>query len=79
MAENEKITKEERLKKELNPFDAWDRIVRYSREGYESIDPGDFMRMRWFGLYQHRQKDGYFMLRIKIPGGHLISKQFRQS
>ncbi len=77
MAETEKITKEERIKKELNPFDIWDRIIKYSQEGYKAIEPTDFMRMRWFGLYQHRQKDGNFMLRIKIPGGHLTSAQLR--
>jgi sulfite reductase beta subunit-like hemoprotein len=77
MGETEKITKEEKIKKELNPFDIWDRIVKYSQEGYQTIEPTDFMRMRWFGLYQHRQKDGNFMLRVKVPGGHMTSAQLR--
>ena len=44
----------------------------YSKKGFASIWPSDLRnRFRWHGLYTQRpETDGYFMLRIRIPGGH---------
>ena len=49
----------------------------YSRTGFASIWPTDLRsRFRWYGLYTQRpETDGYFMLRIRIPGGALTSVQ----
>ncbi len=49
----------------------------YSKKGFASIWPSDLRnRFRWHGLYTQRpESDGYFMLRIRIPGGLLTSEQ----
>jgi sulfite reductase (ferredoxin) len=49
----------------------------YARRGFGAIWPSDLRnRFRWFGLYTQRpESDGYFMLRIRIPGGALTSSQ----
>ena len=49
----------------------------YARKGFGSIWPADLRsRFRWYGLYTQRpETDGYFMLRIRIPGGALTSEQ----
>ena len=43
----------------------------YSKKGFRSIWPADLrQRFRWYGLYTQRpETDGYFMMRIRIPGG----------
>ena len=49
----------------------------YAKKGFGSIWPSDLRsRMRWYGLYTQRpESDGYFMLRIRIPGGVMTSEQ----
>jgi sulfite reductase (ferredoxin) len=49
----------------------------YPVKGFGSIWPSDLRsRFRWYGLYTQRpESDGYFMLRIRIPGGLLTSEQ----
>ncbi len=72
------LIREEQIKADQHPFDAWDNLVRASREGFASIAPEDFLRFRWFGIYQQRPKtDPYFMLRLKLPGGRLNAAQLR--
>jgi len=72
------MIREEEIKSKCHPLDAWDRLVQASKAGFGSIHPDDFLRFRWFGLYQQKPKtDPYFMLRIKIPGGQLNSRQLR--
>ena len=86
-----KAQRVERLKRELNPWAAYSEIVRFAREGVESIPPewlGTYFR--WWGIYT--QGDGvgavggkggegkavpYFMLRIRIPNGFLTVSQLR--
>ena len=86
-----KAQRVERLKRELNPWEAFGEIRRFAREGLQSIPPewlGTYFR--WWGVYT--QGDGvgavggkggegralpYFMVRIRIPNGGLVSHQFR--
>ncbi len=72
-----KQTKEERLKKEKAGLDVLADIYRYADAGFEAIDPGDFMRFKWYGVYQQRPNNGHFMMRIKVPGGRLSTEQLR--
>ena len=72
-----KITKEERLKKEKAGLDVLADIYRYAETGFETIEPGDFMRFKWYGVYQQRPNEGHFMMRIKVPGGRLTTDQVR--
>ncbi|HEY7875409.1 MAG TPA: nitrite/sulfite reductase, partial [Actinomycetota bacterium] len=53
------------------------RIDEYAAKGFATIWPSDLRsRFRWYGLYTQRpESDGYFMLRIRIPGGILTSEQ----
>jgi len=67
----------EELKKHKDGLDVIHDIHRYAEHGYSSIDPMDFPLFRWYGLYQQRPNDGYFMQRIKIPNGHLTAEQLR--
>ncbi len=49
----------------------------YAKKGFATIWPSDLRsRFRWHGLYTQRpETDGYFMLRVRIPGGQLTAAQ----
>lgn len=67
----------EAIKKAKDGLDVWDDVLRYASTGFHSIEPDDFPRMRWYGIYQQQPNVGHFMLRVKIPGGDLSSEQMR--
>ena len=69
------MNKVEQLKKEKDGLDVWNDVLRYAKTGFDSIDEGDFVRMRWYGIYQQRPNEGHFMMRIKLPGGLATSAQ----
>jgi sulfite reductase (ferredoxin) len=91
MAETVKETKAqraERLKRELNPWEAYAEIERFAREGHASIPPQWSMYFRWWGVYSQGDGAGavggrggegravpYFMVRIRIPNGALAAHQ----
>lgn len=59
-------------------LDVIDTIInKYSIEGYQSIEGTDMDRFKWAGVYQQRPREGYFMMRVRIPGGILSSQQAR--
>lgn len=64
-------------KLEKDGLDILDDIARYAKLGYESIPEDDFALFKWAGVYQQKPKDGYFMMRVKIPSGILNSNQAR--
>src|SRR5438552_3683977 len=86
-----KAQRVERLKRELNPCEAYAEIQRFAREGWDAIPPewlGTYFR--WWGIYT--QGDGigaiggkggegkatrHFMVRIRIPNGQLQAHQLR--
>ncbi|MGN6368018.1 MAG: nitrite/sulfite reductase [Phycisphaerae bacterium] len=43
-----------------------------------AIPEEDFIRMRWYGIYQQLPNNGHFMQRIRIPNGILTPAQFRE-
>ncbi len=69
--------KVELIKQEKDGLDVWDDLLRYSETGYESITPEDMTRLRWYGIYEQQPKVGYFMMRVKIPGGDISGAQWR--
>jgi sulfite reductase beta subunit-like hemoprotein len=67
----------ERLKAEKFPLDIVHEFPELAGRGYESVAEEDIVRLQWYGLYHDKPKTGYFMMRIKIPGGVLTSPQLR--
>ncbi len=86
-----KAQKSERLKIAKNPWESWDEVRQYAREGRSSVPAewGEFY-FKWWGVYTQGDgvgvtggKDGtgkateYFMMRIGLPNGLLTSHQLR--
>src|ERR1051326_5609075 len=67
----------EEIKAEKHGLDVWPDVERYAREGYEAIPDDDKVRMKWYGVFARRHIPGFFMLRIRIPGGIATSEQLR--
>src|SRR6202453_2207848 len=81
----------ERLKREKNPWEAFDEVRAFAREGRSSVVPEwASAYFKWWGVYT--QGDGvgatggkggeglvsdYFMMRIAIPNGILSASQAR--
>ncbi|HJR45497.1 MAG TPA: nitrite/sulfite reductase [Actinomycetota bacterium] len=68
----------ETTKREDDGLNVRTRIeTTYAKKGFGSIWPSDLRsRFRWYGLYTQRpESDGYFMLRIRVPGGMLSAEQ----
>lgn len=85
-----KAQKTERLKLAKNPWEAFDEIRQFARDGRESVPEEWALYFRWWGVYS--QGDGlglaggkngegkateFFMLRIGLPNGLLTSHQLR--
>ncbi len=92
MAEQEtRAQRVERLKREKNPWEAFDEIRQFARDGRSSVLPEwASMYLKWWGIYT--QGDGvgalggkggegkateYFMMRIGLPNGILSADQLR--
>lgn len=58
-----------------DPFLIREKIETAAREGFGSLSEEDLFLAKWYGLYTHRHEPGYFMLRLKIPGGFLKAEQ----
>jgi len=67
----------ERLKKERSPHEIVNDLPQLIETKYEAIPEEDIVRLQWWGLYHDKPKTGYFMLRVKIPGGLLNANQLR--
>ncbi|MEW6206953.1 MAG: nitrite/sulfite reductase [Acidobacteriota bacterium] len=68
----------EEIKKRKDGLDVLADIYRYAETGLESISPDDEPLFRWYGIYSQRPaQDGFFMVRIRIPGGDLTPVQLR--
>jgi sulfite reductase (ferredoxin) len=86
-----KAQRAERLKREKNPWEAFDEVRAFAREGRSSVVPEwASMYFKWWGVYT--QGDGvgatggkggeglasdYFMMRIGIPNGIISASQLR--
>ncbi|RMH29405.1 MAG: nitrite reductase [Candidatus Hydrogenedentota bacterium] len=69
--------KVEELKQQKDGLDVLADIMRAAEVGFEKMDREFIDLFKWYGLYQQRPKDGYFMMRIKIPNGDLLANQIR--
>lgn len=77
--ERRDLSRNERIKLEKSGLDVWADITeRYAKEGFDSITEDDMERFKWYGIYQQRPKNGYFMMRLKVPGGAMNVEQLRE-
>jgi len=81
----------ERLKREKNPWEAFDEVRAFGREGRSSVVPEwASAYFKWWGIYTQGDGAGvtggkggeglatdYFMMRIGIPNGILTASQLR--
>ncbi|WP_018131623.1 nitrite/sulfite reductase [Effusibacillus pohliae] len=73
-----KLNKFELYKLEKDGLDILDDLKRFAEEGFEAVTEDDLALLKWAGVYAQKPKtDGYFMMRVKIPGGILNSDQAR--
>jgi ferredoxin-nitrite reductase len=69
-------TPEEQLKVTKDGLDVIQDLYRYAESGFSTITEDDFTRFKWYGFYRQKPKDsGYFMLRLRLPGGRLNAAQ----
>ena len=88
-AKETKAQRMERLKREKNPWEVFDEVRQFAREGRDSVLP-DWASayFKWWGVYTQGDGAGvtggkggeglateYFMLRIGIPAGQLTARQ----
>jgi ferredoxin-nitrite reductase len=52
-------------------------IARFAKLGWEAIPEDDIQRLKWYGLFLRNPTPGYFMIRVRIPGGRATSVQIR--
>src|SRR5580765_6419964 len=67
----------ERLKREKAPLGIRDELPALIAAGYEAVPEEDIVRLQWWGLYHDKPKVGTFMLRIKLPSGHVTPARLR--
>lgn len=68
----------EELKAKVDGLDVWEHIQEASKIGFQAINQELVPLFKWYGVYSQKPKEeGFFMIRIKVPGGKLNSKQIR--
>src|SRR5881409_1459990 len=67
----------ERLKQAKAPLGIRDELPALIAQGYENVPEEDVVRLQWWGLYHDKPKIGTFMLRIKLPSGHVTPAKLR--
>ncbi|MHB8578188.1 MAG: ferredoxin--nitrite reductase, partial [Dehalococcoidia bacterium] len=73
------MNKFETMKTAKDGLDIWPDLLRYAAERtpIEQIPADDLDRLKWYGVFHRRQTPGFFMLRLRTPGGRLTSEQLR--
>ena len=72
----DEITNEERLKRDENPLDIWDKIVAHASAN-QAPQGGDVYRFKFHGLFYVAPAQDAFMLRVRMPANTLTSVQMR--
>jgi sulfite reductase beta subunit-like hemoprotein len=67
----------ERLKAEKGGLDVIHDLPAMIESGYEAVPEEDMVRLQWYGLYHDKPKLGYFMMRVRLPGGELTPAGLR--
>ena len=71
------MNKIEAIKTERDGLEVKEMIARYAKTGWESIPEDDVQRLKWYGLFLRNPTPGFFMIRVRIPGGKTGSYQLR--
>ncbi|MEC4673066.1 MAG: ferredoxin--nitrite reductase [Nitrospirota bacterium] len=71
------MNKIEDLKAAKDGLDIKADIARFAANGWESIAEDDVQRLKWYGVFLRNPTPGYFMVRVRIPGGRATSAQLR--
>lgn len=77
-ARSAKRHKVETIKETFSAPKAWERLLDYSKKGYESIteEDKDFV-LKSFGVFDRPATPGRFMIRVRVAGGILSVEQAR--
>lgn len=71
------MNKIEAIKLERDGLAVREMIAQYAERGWESIPEADIQRLKWHGLFLRNPTPGYFMVRVRMPGGRTSSYQLR--
>lgn len=71
------MNKIEAIKRERDGLDVKELIGEYARLGWESITEADVQRLKWYGLFLRNPTPGFFMIRVRMPGGRTNAEQVR--
>lgn len=71
------MNKIEAIKAERDGLAVKEMIAHYARTGWEAIPEDDIQRLKWYGLFLRNPTPGFFMIRVRIPGGKTGSYQLR--
>ncbi len=78
-ARNKKLNKIEVVKNMKNPQEAFEKLEYYAQNGYDSIPDEDKKYfLKCFGIYDRPTTPQRFMLKLRIPAGHLNSTQAKE-
>src|SRR6202140_649700 len=75
LEEGKKLSDQERFKRELHPFDGYERL-KVQAANNEPPKPEDNFRWRFFGLFYVAPNQKSYMCRLRIPNGILTHSQF---
>ncbi len=71
-----KVNKIEKVKVLKKPEEAFEQLETYAKEGYDAIPAEDLSYfLKCFGLFDRPQTPKQFMIRVRVPGGHLSHDQ----
>ena len=70
LAAGGKLADQEKFKRELHPFDAYERLKEQARKN-EAPKPADNFRWRYYGLFYVAPAQTSYMCRLRIPNGIL--------
>ena len=71
------MNKIEAIKLERDGLEVKEMIAHYAKTGWESIPEDDVQRLKWYGVFLRNPTPGFFMIRVRIPGGKTGSTQLR--
>lgn len=72
----EMATTIEAYKADLSFSIIWEKIVRYAKEGWDTLEEADVQALKWYGVFVRKSTPGYFMIRVRVPGGILEHGRF---